>query len=241
MIAFGLLNATHSLRDSEIDRKAFQNDPWRYIQEVDDFVSETVKNFTGKLLVQFEDILPVVQEASSEAEIVRTMATSLLLQIDNEKSRVAQTLRDLPWWDRFTLIYLLKGSRTSYFNEYSKLLADKEPRFRIYAEGIHIVADNLLMIMDYIIWYRSRQVSYITTWINISNSEACGLTQSKPIDARHIPRTLSSDDELHKLKKAIDDYLDLAEMRYKGYKATASDPHRLISGGVPFTLPAPTP
>lgn len=63
-------------------------------------------------------------------------------------------------------------------------------------------------------------------------------SQSKPIDARHIPRTLSSEEEIQNLKEAIEDYFVLAEIRFNDYRAASTPPHRLIRDGVPFKLPA---
>lgn len=146
------------MRSDNIGRKAFHVDPWQSIQEVDNFISETVKNFTGYLLKDLEQALPELQVASTEAEAARTLAISILLEIDSEKARVVQTLRDLPWWDRFTFAHFLEQSCTSYFREYLKFFDNHGPIIRYYVESIQIVADNILMLIEYVLWYRRRQV-----------------------------------------------------------------------------------
>lgn len=148
-VASRLLDYTHSLRTDDVGRKALQDNRWRYIQEVDSFVTGTVHNFTSKVLADLEDVLPDLQAASIDAEMARTLAVSLLPELDDEKARVAQTLRDLPWWDRITFAHLVKRSRTSYFREYQNFFDTNEPIIRFYAESVQIVADNLLMLIDY--------------------------------------------------------------------------------------------
>lgn len=152
------LNLLESTLTDDIGIKAFQNNPWRYTQEVDSFVTAIVKIFTSQVLKDLEDARPDFEAASTEAETSRTLAISLLVELDTEKDRVIRTLRDLPWWDRFTLAHFFKQSRTSYFREYSKFFDDHEAMIRLYVEWVQIVADNLLMLKDYADWYRIRQV-----------------------------------------------------------------------------------
>lgn len=163
LIALELLENTHSLRTDYLGQKAFQTNPSLYIQEIDNFVSGTVKNLTRNLLGEFEYILPNLQQSSAEVETARSFARTLLLNLDNEKARISKSLRNIPWWDRFTLSHYFERSRTYYFTGYSKFLAENEPAIRFYAEGVQIVADNLLMLIDYVSWYRTRQVRYATS------------------------------------------------------------------------------
>lgn len=158
LVALELLDSAHTLLTDDMGLKASTNNPWRYTQEVDNFVTTTVKNFTGKVLKSLGTSLPDILKVSTEAEMARTSAISLLVELDTEKSRVMGTLCDLPWWDRFTPAHSFRRSPTSYFREYSKFFDDHEAMIRLYVEWVQIVADNLLMLKDYADWYRIRQV-----------------------------------------------------------------------------------
>lgn len=153
----------NTIRNYNEGLRAKADQPRRYIQEVDGFVSDVVKNLTNQIYLQLDDALPLFRQASQEAEIARDMSVSLLYNLDKELVSVPETLRSLPWWDRYTLNHYLRRSTTAYFTKYLTFLRDNESKIRFFAESIHIVADNLLTLIEYVSWYRRHQVCTLFT------------------------------------------------------------------------------
>lgn len=161
-----ILIGINAIRNSNEGLRAKADQPRRYIQEVDGFVSDVVKNLTNQIYLQLDaldDALPLFRQASQEAEIARNMSVSLLSNLEKELASVPETLRSLPWWDRYTLNHYLRRSKTAYFTKYLTFLRNNESKIRFFAESIHVVADNLLTLIEYVSWYRRHQVCTLST------------------------------------------------------------------------------
>ncbi|KAJ6482861.1 hypothetical protein C8R47DRAFT_1217784 [Mycena vitilis] len=130
------------------------------VTATDRVLNTTLVFLVGTIVAQCDKTVRNVNKVLSEAANASSAGNELVSGWDTERARVKDALGATPWWEVLTLAHWVGHSDTTLYREYSTFLEEEEIPFRLLAEAVSAIHDNLVQVREYCLWYSSQDVGF---------------------------------------------------------------------------------
>ncbi|KAJ7147372.1 hypothetical protein C8R46DRAFT_1130175, partial [Mycena filopes] len=127
----------------------------------DGTLNTTIESLANQTVAACNVIMESIEPRLYLAAETDTYGSDLVVAMGTERVRVTAALKNLPWWDAWTLAHWTGSSDTARFRAYSKFLKEEEPTFRYLADAASVIHDNLVDLRDYCTWYSKNDTMHL--------------------------------------------------------------------------------